>query len=47
VSDDTTQYYCATCNAPAQRPLQCRDCLSLICRECGTPLESADELGFG
>jgi len=28
-------------------PLTCGDCSALICRRCGTPLESPDELGIG
>ena len=28
-------------------PLTCGDCSAVICRRCGTPLESPDELGIG
>ena len=28
-------------------PLICGDCAAVICRRCGTPLESPDELGIG
>jgi len=28
-------------------PLVCGDCSAVLCRVCGTPLESADELAFG
>jgi len=28
-------------------PLTCGDCSSVICRRCGTPLESPDELAMG
>jgi hypothetical protein len=28
-------------------PLICGDCSAVLCRVCGTPLESADELAFG
>ena len=39
--------YCAVCAAEVNDPLTCRDCLAVICRRCGTPLESSDELGMG
>ena len=41
------QYYCPQCNSAVERPLVCGDCMAVICRECGTPLESSDELGVG
>ena len=41
------EFYCAKCNRPVSDPLACGDCGALICRVCGAPLESADELGFG
>jgi hypothetical protein len=41
------EFYCPECQKPAADPLMCRDCGSLICRICGTPLERADELGIG
>ena len=40
-------YYCPECAVPVEKPLKCRDCGSMICRECGSPLELADELGLG
>jgi len=40
-------FYCAKCQRPVEEPLVCGDCLALICRECGTPLEKADELATG
>jgi hypothetical protein len=39
-------FYCPTC-AEVADPLTCGDCSAVICRRCGTPLESADELGMG
>jgi hypothetical protein len=42
-----TDFYCPRCRLPVREPLACGDCLSLICRECGTPLERVDELGIG
>jgi len=44
---EMTEFYCPQCDRPADRPLRCGDCGSLICRQCGTPLEQADELGIG
>ncbi len=32
---------------PFMIPLVCGDCSAVLCRVCGTPLESADELAFG
>jgi endogenous inhibitor of DNA gyrase (YacG/DUF329 family) len=40
-------FYCPACNKPVPKPLRCGDCGSLICPECGTPLELAEELGLG
>ena len=40
-------YYCPACRRAVDRPLVCGDCLAVICRDCGTPLERADELGLG
>ncbi len=40
-------YYCPKCAKPVDKPLSCGDCGSLICRECGTPLENSDDLGLG
>jgi hypothetical protein len=39
--------WCSTCARPVDDPLTCGDCSAVICRVCGTPLESADELAFG
>ena len=41
------QFYCPTCAKPVEKPLVCGDCSALICRDCGTPLESPDELAMG
>jgi len=43
----TAEFYCPTCAKPVADPLACGDCLALICRVCGTPLERIDELGIG
>jgi hypothetical protein len=40
-------FYCPTCAAEVSDPLTCGDCSAVICRRCGMPLESADELGMG
>jgi hypothetical protein len=42
-----SEFYCARCAQPVSDALACGDCGALICRRCGTPLESVDELGFG
>jgi len=39
--------YCPNCAAEVADPLTCGDCSAVICRRCGTPLESPDELGIG
>ncbi|HEX7960510.1 MAG TPA: hypothetical protein VF493_11360 [Terriglobales bacterium] len=39
--------YCPTCEMEVRDPLTCGDCSAVICRRCGTPLESADELAMG
>ena len=39
--------YCPRCQQEVKDPLICGDCLSTICRQCGTPLEQVDELGIG
>lgn len=39
--------YCPRCGREVDDPLTCGDCAAVICRVCGTPLESADELGMG
>jgi hypothetical protein len=40
-------FYCPVCAAEVGDPLTCGDCSAVICRRCGTPLESSDELGMG
>lgn len=40
-------FYCAHCAKEVHDPLTCGDCSSQICRVCGTPLESSDDLGMG
>ncbi|AXC14250.1 hypothetical protein ACPOL_4988 [Acidisarcina polymorpha] len=44
---ESAQLWCATCARVVLDPLVCGDCSAVICRVCGTPLESSDELGFG
>jgi predicted phosphoribosyltransferase len=39
--------YCPVCAVEVNDPLTCGDCSSVICRRCGTPLESPDELAMG
>jgi hypothetical protein len=39
--------YCPQCSREVLDPLTCGDCSAVICRQCGTPLESPDELGIG
>ncbi|MGZ4815617.1 MAG: hypothetical protein ACXVZV_09425 [Terriglobales bacterium] len=39
--------YCPTCQREVTDPLTCGDCSAVICRVCGTPLESPDELAMG
>lgn len=39
--------YCPNCAREVTDPLTCGDCSAVICRICGTPLESPDELGIG
>jgi len=39
--------YCPKCAQEVTDPLICGDCSAVICRRCGTPLESPDELGIG
>jgi hypothetical protein len=43
----TKDLWCPTCARAVQDPLVCGDCSAVLCRICGTPLESADELAFG
>lgn len=44
---DTPSFYCPTCAREVTDPLTCGDCSAVICRVCGSPLESPDELGIG
>ena len=44
---DPSSLYCPNCAEEVNDPLTCGDCSSVICRRCGTPLESSDELGIG
>ena len=46
-STERPEFYCPQCDQPVETPLRCGDCGSLMCRECGAPLEQADELGIG
>jgi len=39
--------YCPTCAREITDPLTCGDCSAVICRVCGTPLESSADLGMG
>jgi len=40
-------FYCPVCAVETSDPLTCGDCSAIICRICGTPLESAADLGMG
>jgi hypothetical protein len=46
-SRSKTGFYCPVCAREVDDPLTCGDCSAVICRVCGTPLESADDLAFG
>ncbi len=39
--------WCPACRRAVEDPLVCGGCTAVICRVCGTPLESPDELAFG
>jgi hypothetical protein len=39
--------YCPQCAREVDDPLVCGDCSAVICRVCGTPLESSADLGMG
>jgi len=39
--------YCPVCAREVNDPLICGDCSAVICRICGTPLESSDDLAVG
>ncbi len=41
------EFYCPNCKKPIPNPLVCGDCGSLLCRDCGTPVERIDDLGIG
>jgi len=41
------ELWCPSCARAVHDPLVCGDCSAVLCRVCGTPLESADELAFG
>jgi hypothetical protein len=43
----TVVFYCPVCAVEVSDPLTCGDCSAVICRRCGTPLESPDELAMG
>lgn len=45
--EPNVSYYCPRCQKAVDKPLVCGDCLSVICRDCGSPLERSDELGIG
>ncbi|MGB8007821.1 MAG: hypothetical protein WCF48_11875 [Terriglobales bacterium] len=45
--ESVAPFYCAVCAMEVLDPLTCGDCSAVICRRCGTPLESSDELGMG
>jgi hypothetical protein len=40
-------FFCPKCGREVSDPLICGDCLAVICRVCGTPLEKIEELGIG
>ena len=44
---ESESLYCPRCAQVVTDPLTCGDCSAVICPRCGTPLESADELGMG
>lgn len=46
-SQPAPSLYCPKCAVEVTDPLTCGDCSAVICRRCGTPLESSDELGIG
>jgi hypothetical protein len=46
-SPEPDSLYCPICAEEITDPLTCGDCSAIICRRCGTPLESPDELGIG
>jgi len=44
---DAAPLYCPKCAAEVTDPLICGDCYAVICRVCGSPLESSADLGMG
>ncbi len=44
---EAIRFYCPRCQQPVDDPLTCGDCLALICRRCGHPVENADDLAVG
>ncbi len=40
-------FYCPNWTREVTDPLICGDCSAVICRVCGTPLESSSDLGMG
>ncbi len=40
-------FYCPRCAESVPDPLTCGDCSAVICRQCGTPLETPDDLAMG
>jgi hypothetical protein len=46
-SPPPVELYCPKCALAVTDPLVCGDCLAVICRRCGTPLERADDLAIG
>jgi hypothetical protein len=45
--DPSDALYCPNCAREVTDPLTCGDCSAVICRVCGTPLESSTDLGIG
>ncbi|HLJ89269.1 MAG TPA: hypothetical protein VKZ53_20790 [Candidatus Angelobacter sp.] len=46
-SPESALLYCPACAREVLDPLVCGDCSAVICRTCGTPLESSADLGIG
>lgn len=44
---ESSLLYCPTCAREVPDPLTCGDCSAVICRVCGTPLESPEDLAMG
>ena len=45
--EEKVTFYCPQCAREVDDPLTCGDCSAVICRRCGTPLESSSDLGIG